>query len=145
MSIKNFSTKVSVEKTVMNIQKILAENGARQILLDFGDKGEVIALSFRIEVGSHGLIPFRLPARIDRTHAVLARSREIPSRYKNRDQACKVAWRIIKHWLDNQLAMIKIENVDFVEVFLPFAQSETGETLYERFKKSPQLLLNSKN
>ncbi|MCH8134806.1 MAG: hypothetical protein IIB77_02370, partial [Proteobacteria bacterium] len=62
---------------------------------------------------------------------------DIPKRLRTREQASRVAWRIIKDWLRAQLAIIETEQAEMVEVFLPYAQHPvTGQTLYEQLEAS---------
>jgi hypothetical protein len=51
MLLLNYTTKVSIEKTVGEIHKCLATHGANAILSEYDDKGKVIALSFNISRG----------------------------------------------------------------------------------------------
>jgi hypothetical protein len=46
-------------------------------------------------------------------------------------QASRVAWRIIKDWVDAQLAIIETEMVTLEQVFLPYMQVKDNKTLYE--------------
>jgi hypothetical protein len=47
-----------------------------------------------------------------------------------------VAWRIVKDWLEVQLAMVQAGLVKFEQVFLPYAQDpKTGQTVYEQLKE----------
>ncbi len=64
-------------------------------------------------------------------------------KYRTRAQAARVAWRIIKDWIEAQLALVEAEQVDMVEVFLPYAQVQGGRTVYEALtsgKEGPALL-----
>ncbi len=45
-----------------------------------------------------------------------------------------MAWRICKDWIEAQLAIVEAEMADMVEVFLPYAQTESGETVYEQLR-----------
>ena len=47
-----------------------------------------------------------------------------------REQAYRTAWRIIKDWVDAQMALLETEMVDFEEVFMPYILSGR-ETLYQ--------------
>lgn len=141
MAIKNYTTSISAEKTVMEIQKALASHKAKAVLTEYDDEGVVTHVSFKIET-PHGLMPFRLPANVDGVQACLHRNRQVPNRLKTREQAARVAWRIVKDWVEAQLAIVEAEMVDMVEVFLPYAQGEDGRTLYEKFSDAPQLLLS---
>ena len=57
------------------------------------------------------------------------------------EQAEKVAWRILKDWVDAQMALIEIEMVKMEEVFLPYTIIDNfGTTVYERLEQT-QLML----
>jgi len=42
-----------------------------------------------------------------------------------------VAWRIIKDWIEAQLAIVEAEMVEMAEVFLPYAVTKSNKTLYQ--------------
>jgi len=140
MAIKNYTTSISVEKTAAEIQGILAKAKASAIMTEYDDDGVMTALSFRVNT-PHGLMSFRLPANTDKIEAHIHRSRDVPKRLKSREQAARVAWRILKDWIAAQIAIIEAEMATLEEVFLPYAQTQTGETVYERFKDNTSLLL----
>jgi hypothetical protein len=95
---------------------------------------EIVAHIFFRLMTAHGPIFFRLPANIQGVHKALERDPKVPGRLKTREHAARVAWRICKDWVEAQLAMVEAEMADMVEVFLPYAQTESGETLYEVVK-----------
>ena len=85
---------------------------------------------------------FRMPARIESIYDVLSRDREVPKRLKTHEQASRVAWRIVKDWIEAQAAIVEAEQAEVVEVFLPYAQnSATGETLYQALEQNGFQLL----
>jgi rRNA maturation protein Rpf1 len=47
MGIKNWSTKITVEKTIMEIENILAKHGATHIFKMYDNKGTPTALAFK--------------------------------------------------------------------------------------------------
>lgn len=135
MPIANYTTSIKTEKTVSEIQAMLARAGALQVLLDF-DGSLVSAISFRLEHAGV-MVSFRLPANISNIYVVLQRDDNVPRRLKTIEQAARVAWRIIKDWLRAQLAIVEAEQAEMVEVFLPYAQNpETGQTLYRQLEQS---------
>src|SRR6266446_8814999 len=69
--------------------------------------------------------------------------RRIPPRIRTKEQAARVAWRIVKDWLEAQLAMIEAGLVDLEQVFLPYAQNQSGQTVYDvmRSQRFSNLLL----
>ncbi|MBV8278500.1 MAG: hypothetical protein JO170_25025 [Verrucomicrobia bacterium] len=133
-SVLCYTTTISVEKTVAEISALLAVAKTTAILSEFTG-GICTAISFRINT-EFGLLTFRLPANIDAVYVILQRSRLIPPRLRTKEQAARVAWRIILHWLDAQLAMIQSGLVLTEQVFLPYCQDSTGTTLFERFRRS---------
>jgi hypothetical protein len=140
-SIANYTTSIEAEKTVEQITRLLASAKASAILSEYRD-GAIMAISFRIAT-EFGVLTFRLPANVEGVHAILVRSAKIPRSLRNIAQARRVAWRIVLYWLDAQLAMIAAGLVKFEQVFLPYAQDQTGVTLYERLReqKFPGLML----
>ncbi len=60
MAILNYTTTISFEKTIMEIQKCLVEHGATKITTDYKD-GVPTALTFCLELNGN-LAAFALPA-----------------------------------------------------------------------------------
>lgn len=133
MGLLNYTTSISAQKTVGEIQSKLAKAGAHQILHEYDGFGNVSALSFRINT-KFGNMAFRLPANISAVEKILGtqyRSGKISRKYIEVEQATRVGWRILKDWVEAQLALIETGMVTVEQVFLPYAQDETGQTYYE--------------
>jgi hypothetical protein len=47
------------------------------------------------------------------------------------DQACRVAWRIVKEWLEAQMSMVQTEQMEFAEIFLSSLLNNKGQRFYE--------------
>lgn len=140
-AIKNYTTQIAIEKTVAEMHKLLAMHKATAIMTEYDDEGIVTNLSFKLKTAT-GEIPFRLPSNIDGVLKCLKQSPKVPRRLETREQAARVSWRIVRDWVDAQLAFVQAQQVDSMQVFLPYAQiSEDGMTVYDKFKESPQLLL----
>ena len=71
---------------------------------------------------------------------MLRSQRGVETRYKTPEQAKRVAWRIVKDWVEAQLAIIETQMVKPEQVFLPYAITQTGETLYETVISNSHLL-----
>ena len=145
MAIKNYTTDVPVNKTVSEIHLMLADHGAKRILFDYGADSKVTAISFTIETPT-GEQAVRLPANVERVREVLRQQKYNP-RNRNRsqiddsrDQAERVAWRIVKDWLAAQLAILDTEMVDVQQVFLPYFLNRQGQTLYEVYSSGSLML-----
>ena len=133
--ILNYSTKIDAERTIGEIQKMLAEHGANAVMTEFNDDGIVSAVSFRLEHKGQQVF-FRLPANIDPIYVLVQRHGDRPPK-RTYEHATRVAWRIIRQWIEAQLAIVQCDQVDMVEVFLPFAQNpRTGRTVYAELEAS---------
>jgi hypothetical protein len=140
--IKNYTTDVSVERTITEIQKILAENGAQGIMLEF-HKGYLKDIFFKIMLNNKEL-PFRLPAKAEKVyHALWGEKQEWEhTRYGAgwRHQAERIAWRICKTWLEAQITLINLEQAKIEEVFLPYLVMPSNKTLFETMEHNQFLL-----
>jgi hypothetical protein len=145
MAILNYSTEVAPERTVGEITTLLARKGARSITQDFYDDGRVKAVSFILVVGG---LPtrFLLPVNIDGVSGVLLRDKPFnPARMrggidaykrKMRQRAEWISWRILKDWIEAQMALIESGQAEAAQVFLPYAVEQNGRTIYELFVDS---------
>jgi hypothetical protein len=140
MPIKDYSTGVAASRTVGQIQDILAKAGAAQILAEY-DKGRVIGLSFTVDTPA-GPQVFTLPAHPERVRAVLLRQKVQP-RFTTEEHAEAVAWRIIKDWVEAQLAIIQTEMVTLDQVMLPYMRTANGTTIYQRYLEHGPTLLEA--
>lgn len=139
MALKNYTTTINANKTIGEIQEILSRHGATAIMTEY-DNGEVVALSFKINT-HRGEIGIKLPANTDKVLRVLKKQKQKNLQIRdNQDQATKVAWRIIKDWIDAQMAILETEMVDMEEIFLPYIINNNGKTLYQAFKNNTLMI-----
>lgn len=137
--IKNYSTSVPVERTVAEIEKMLAAHGATKILKEYLDE-KPVGLSFVIKT-LHGPMPVRMPVRIEKVREVFkVEGNKHSKRYWEGEwaeqQAARVAWRILRDWLDAQLALIRVEMTSITEIFLPYVYSEKlDRTIHDLFEE----------
>ncbi len=132
MPILNYTTKIDAAQTVGVIQMILAKAGATSISIAYHN-AQPEAVTFAIDVAGQ-LVKFRLPSRWQGVHKRLQEG-GVPKRLQSEDQARRVAWRIIKDWIEAQLAIVKAGVAELPEVFLPYAVNpESDKTLYQEFE-----------
>lgn len=131
MPIMNYTTKVDVFATLGEIQGQLVKHGAKKIMQDFDDDGHISALSFLIDTpnGPRGV---KLPANVDAVLAVLTKQKV----KCDRDQAERVAWRIVKDWVAAQMAILESEMVQMDEIFLPYMLNDKGQTLFQCYRQN---------
>lgn len=124
------TTRIAAERTVVEIQQILAEHGATAILLDY-EAMKVSAVSFRYTADGQQ-IPFRLPCRWQSVETLLRKSGKRPARDDTYESwARRVAWRQILRWVEAQMALVETSMVKVHEVFFPYIQTKTGQTIFE--------------
>ena len=140
MPILNYTTKISPEKTVSEIQSRLVKNGARQVNYDYDINGLLIALTFRIDFNNEPIY-FALTPNVDGVLLAMKKS-NAPKSLCNIEQANRVAWRIEKDWLEAQLAKIESGLATPVQLLLPYAVTRDGSTFYERIKGGDTKLLS---
>lgn len=141
MAILNYTTTIDSFKTVSEIEYILMRHKAKSIMKVY-DGESITGLSFLIDTGAKQ-IPVRLPVKVDDCLKVLQKEkRENPRKQikDNREQAERVAWRILKDWVEAQMALLDIEMVRFEEIFLPYIETKCGQTIYERLAERQFLL-----
>lgn len=129
------NTEISSETTVAQITKLLMIKGASAILTEM-ENGSVEALSFRYRV-AESMIPFRLPCRWKNIEMLLVKRANMDrwTPVKRREavtlKAKRVAWRQIFRWVEAQLALVDTSMVKVEEVFFPYIQAPSGETIFE--------------
>jgi len=133
MPLLDYTTSVPVSRTISQIQTRLVEHGARAVMMEYDDRGQINALAFKVRT-PNGELPIRLPIDAAATLKVLQRqyaNREIPGRYANEEHAYRVAWRIIKDWIEAQMSLLETEMVKMEEIFLPYVITRGGQTIYQ--------------
>lgn len=147
MPLLKYTTTIEALKTVGEIQGILVAHGAKSILIDYDNDGSAEALAFVIPT-AHGNISFRLPINANAVLQILYQQRVISERrrhdkewaIKHKEQAVRVAWRILKDWVAAQAAIIETGMVKTEEVFLPYMIAGDGRTLYQILENKDFLL-----
>lgn len=131
MGIANYTTSVPVGVSVGHIMKLLTKAGASTVTQEMEPGGVIVGVQFGIET-EFGWRPFRLPVRIEGVHETLKRDK-VPPRYRTREHAARVAWRIAHDWLRAQLALIDAGMTSLPEVMFPYVMLDANTTAYERY------------
>ena len=136
-NIKNYTSGSPASLSMMNIEKILIELGARNIAKEYDDHGKVKSIQFSIPHNGFAM-PFKLPAKVEAIKKLFVKEYRRPTAKQIEtagEQAERTAWKNLLEWVQLQATMIKLEQVEFLEVFLPYAYSMSeGQTLFERMK-----------
>jgi hypothetical protein len=133
----NYTTSIPVVRTVGECTQLLASAGADMVSTTYADK-KPIGIAFRL-VTAGAPRDFLMPVNIDGVYKLLQNATYPPAlsgrpkdlaAVKSRASAERVAWRVIKDWLEAQLALIAADMATLDQVMLPYLQVETG-SLYE--------------
>lgn len=141
MAILNYTTTVDAFKTVSEIEYILMKHKAKSIMKNY-DGESITGLSFLIDTGAQQ-VPVRLPVKVEECLEVLRREKKNSPRSNikaTKEQAERVAWRILKDWVEAQMALLDIEMVQLQEIFLPYIEIQNGQTIYQALEKKQFLL-----
>lgn len=144
MNLKNYTSETPASRSISKIESLLVEVGAKNINKEYVD-GNLKSLKFLIDLNDNTLA-FKLPAKVDAFERVLKSQikRPRPGTYERiAKQAERGAWKTICDWVECQVTMIKLEQVELAEVFLPYHYlPESDQTLFERVKAGSIKLLN---
>ena len=138
MPILNYTTQISSYKTVGEIQQKLAKTGAMSININYDDKSEPVGLIFVILIRDE-YVNFQLPSNWQGVLKAMKDDESVQKRFKTEQQARRVAWRIVKDWVEAQLAIIEAGLATLPEVFLPYAVMRNGLTVYQSFEQGKLL------
>lgn len=138
MPILNYTTSVSATRTASDIQSTLANKGAKRVSVDYDPQGDPVAVEFMIEIHKQP-VWFKLPCNVDGVYRAMTKDRSgVPRKLQNKPQAQRAAWRIVKNWIEVQLALVEANQVEMAEVFLPYVIDRDGQSMYSRFKETQQ-------
>ena len=130
MPIKNYTTEISFIKSIGQIQGSLVAHGAEAIMINYGTDKIPGSLSFSIGT-KQGKLGFRLPANIPGVLRAMEKQ-GLSARYTNPNHAARVGWRIVKDWVEAQMAILEAEMVSIEEIFLPYLLTDGKNTLYQK-------------
>ena len=143
MPILNYTTKVDSYKTIGEIQKILAAAGAKKVIIDNDDENRPAGLSFSLVGSDNIMYLYKLPCNFVGILNAMRNNKKVPRHMCSKDQALRVGWRILKDWVASQTAIVEADLAAMQQIFLPYAVTKDGITLYEYVndKKNSNLLL----
>lgn len=140
MAILNYTTTIEAFKTVSEIENILVKHNAKSIMKNYNGQS-IESLSFLVDTG-YAQVPIKLPAKVDQCLVVLKKEKKNGTKNikDTKEQAERVAWRILKDWVASQMALLDIDMVKFEEVFMPYIVDSQGRTLFEKLEEKQFLL-----
>ena len=134
MPIKNYRTRVSVDKTVAEIHRLLVKAGALFVATEYDPEGEPAYVSFAVKLDGQPLY-YRLPRNTD--GVIRALRRQGAASAANQKNAAAISWRTLKDWCAAQVALIEAGQAEFAQVYLPYAVEDARSyvTAYDTFRQ----------
>lgn len=156
MALLNYTTKKEASETIGEIQKILSQYDVSGIMTEYEGR-QVSSVAFKMIIGGR-IMAFRLPCNWRAVQAVLTeqnanrgyRRGQYGEKYKEKriddsdEHAIRVAWRIIKDWVEAQLALVEVNMTTIPQIFLPYAIMKDDRTLADHVAEDPTFLLEGK-
>jgi hypothetical protein len=145
MALLNYTTIIPPEQTIGEIQKLLSRHNVKAMMTEY-DGQNVSAVSFQMEISGR-LMGFKLPCNWRAVREIFnnaEHARKLKCSLENRDeQAIRTSWRVIKAWIEAQLALVEINMTTIPQVFLPYLIMKDGKTLAEKVMDDPKFLLGN--
>lgn len=133
---KNYTSTVPIETTIARIEKILCGAQIKNIIKDYDENG-IVALYFTLKnPATNNLIPVRLPANVESVMKVLREKMKRPRQETLRrlwQQANRTAWKLMQDWVEVQLSLIELQQIEALQVFLPYVW-DGKQTYYAALK-----------
>lgn len=140
MSILFYSTSIDPWTTVREIQQILARHGATHSSIK--NKGPFPeAVSFTVDHQGQSL-NFLLPCNFEGVLAIMQKDKQLRGAFKNKEQAIRTGWRIVKAWIDSQMAMVEASLFSVPEAFMAhLIIDQSGQTITQKILGGNGLVL----
>lgn len=143
MNIKNYTSEISADTSVVRIERMLVSAGADGIQKLF-QNGQLSSLMFKIQFEPNSPpVAVKLPANVDACLESMWREYQKNSirgrkgREDFREQAVKTAWKLVQDWCEVQISLIHLKQVEFLQVFLPYVVTgASGQTYYESIREN---------
>jgi hypothetical protein len=143
MNIKNYTSVVPAMNSSAAIEALLVEAGATSVSKWYEEK-QLGGFLFQLPIGGVPMV-FRLPAKVELVYQAMlkkARNPDATKRASIRAQAQRTAWRTLHEWVQIQVTMILLEQIDPLQVFLSYHYDETtGRTFYDQVRSGSVKLL----
>lgn len=143
MNLKNYTSEVPAGRSIERIKNVLRNLKVKNINEEYGENGRLEGIKFVIDINGKSVV-FALPAKIDVIADIMYRQVRRPTeatKKRCQEQAERTAWKTIQDWIEVQATMIQLEQAELFEVFLPYALTASGDTVFSAIKNNNIKLL----
>jgi len=113
-----YTTTVSVERSMVAVEKSLVELGASEIHKVYDSEGRVAAMHFAAPVNG-ARVHFKMPTDVERVYECSKDNKKVPSRNRTREHAERVVWRNLHMWLKTLAVLVELGIYKPLDAFLP--------------------------
>ncbi len=155
MFLKNYTSEVPVHETIANIERTLIRCRVSGITREYDLEGGITALLFHVTLDKTYSV--RLFANIDAAQDALWLDymgddllpdgkvrygcRKQKKRAEFREQARRTAWKLQQDWVEVQMSLIQMKQVDFLQVFVAYLYDpRTKKSFYQTLTENNGLL-----
>jgi len=133
----NYTTTVAADKTAHECLVTLGKYGAKRAGLAYGKDRVPMGISFVLDTrwGERG---YEIAVNFDGTQSALRaayRERKIERKYTEHAHAQKVAWRVLKMWLESNLALVEAGQVDPERALFPYMLLAPEHTVFDEYDR----------
>jgi hypothetical protein len=136
--IKNYTSSVSVERSLELIERELVRAGAKHVARSYDDDQHVCGMLFQLEVDGNPQT-FKVPANVQNVFTLMWQEVRRPrpsTKLFIAQQAARTAWKLLYDWVTVQVALIKVGQVEPMEVFMPYLyDGKRNKTLFQISKE----------
>lgn len=137
-NIKNYTSKVSASQSIAKIEDVLIDLGAKNISKEIKD-GKVESLVFLIASSiDEQTYSYKFPVNVSGVFVFLKSQRAGGKTLsgsqvqKLQEQAERTAWKTLLEWVQIQASMIRLQQAELNEIFLPYLYlPDKGFSLWE--------------
>jgi hypothetical protein len=131
----NYTTAVAADNTAHECLVILGKYGARRAGLAYGKDRVPMGITFVLGTrwGERG---YEIAIDFDGTRGVLERAykdRKVERRHTEHAHAQRVAWRVLKMWLESSLAMVEAGLAEPEKALFPYMLLAPEHTLFDEY------------
>ena len=137
MNIKNYTSGVPASTSISHIEEYLINYGASDISKKYDENKICKSITFRIIVNS---IPtfFQITVNTEACFKVIRSNRVRPTSatdITDRKQSERTAWKIVSDWVEIQISMVIMNQIDLIQAFLANVYNPaTEKTFYTSIK-----------
>jgi hypothetical protein len=131
----NYTTVIEPDKSAAECMAMLGKFGAKRAGIAYDEHRVPFGLAFVLAT-RWGDRMYELPVDFAATQRVLQRaydSGNISRKFTEPAQGRRVAWRVIKDWLEAQLALIEAGLMDSERVMFPYMLVSPGQSLFTAY------------